>query len=212
MIHDSYAQISKLLKRTHHTTWYGRSTFSIAGVLLILSAPLFYLLFSDASILYTLCIWFWVISLIHGNEWLLAKRIQFSRELWKANKELIKSVEDLDSVDTILEKLTSISILLEKLKQNLWFTDWLYSDEIHRTHEQIFSLEINLLTHILIDLEKDLEKQIQINIGNLTKTKNTIPTFEWDSKKYSQLIQLQKIRLEKQISEFKKLEKILIKV
>lgn len=212
MIHAGYTQISKLLKRTNHTTWYGRSTFSIAGILLILSAPLFYLLFSDASLLYTLFIGTWVISLILGNEWLLEQRKQFWNELSQTNKALIKSIEHLDSIEIILEKLESINVLLKKLKHNLWFTDWMYSDEIHRSHEELFWLELVFLSQILTDLEKDLEKQVQENIENLTETKDSIPTLDTQWQKYSQLVEIQKIRLEKQIGEFKKLEKILIKV
>ena len=88
----------------------------------------------------------------------------------------------------------------------------MYSDEIHRSHEELFWLELVLLSQILSNLEKDLEKQIQENIVKLTETKDSIPTLDTQWQKYSQIVEMQKIRLEKQIGEFKKLEKILIKV
>ncbi len=88
----------------------------------------------------------------------------------------------------------------------------MYSDEIHRSHEELFWLELVFLSQILSNLEKDLEKQVQENIEKLTETKDSIPTLDTQWQKYSQMVEMQKIRLEKQIGEFKKLEKILIKV
>ncbi len=129
-----------------------------------------------------------------------------------ANRQLIKSIESDDSIENILNKLEYIYSLIHRFKKNLCFTDWMYSDEIHTSHKQIFSLELVFLYGIISDLEKDLKKQVQVHIGNLKNAKNKISNTSGDFLNNFELVQLQKIRLEKQISEFKKLDRILVKI
>ncbi len=95
---------------------------------------------------------------------------------------------------------------------NLPFTDYFYSDRIHEEQKIIFKNEILFLIGILRDLKKDLSVRLSEQESLLHEAKrkvkkhlDTLPELE-DTKR------VQEMRLDSQIQEFEKLQKILVKV
>ncbi len=211
MLNTLYRNLEKSLKK-NDSYFYGTSIFTILSIILIIWGMSIPFLISNWGILYMVCIVAWVISFVNGNNWLIERRWRVLSDISDKNKALIESVKSVDDIDAILGKVEEIYKLVNQMNWNLPFTDYFYSDRIHEIQKNIFQNEILFLTWVLQDLKKDLSLRLSEQGALLSEAKgkvkkhlDTLPELE-DTKR------IQEIRLDSQIQEFEKLQKILIKV
>lgn len=121
------------------------------------------------------------------------------------------SKKRIENFDEIMKVLFEIQEFLEELLKLKKSYNWSYAttNQFHKT----FIITFTYLLSVLKDLKNDLVKNIHTVSTSILDSQKTLQEYVASTNKsISEISQLQIIRLDRQIEQFKELEKILVKV
>jgi hypothetical protein len=187
-----------------YLTWEKKDAFwHIFFMGILIFVPLW--IFSWDFLLTLFFIWpIFGLLLIANLFWFESEKIKYYKwiqELYRLSKWTQKRVEDFNEILMLLKKLKKI--LNKKWNKFVWL--WLIESEIRANQYKYFSL-------LLDNLNSDLVKKIEDMGKTLESAKSEVEsTIKWTTE-LAQISKLQRSRLDRQIEQFEKLQKVLVKM
>lgn len=142
---------------------------------------------------------------------ILNKITKISENIINLHKEILWTIESIENIENILNKTESIQFLQKKLFRMRSFV-WIFNPKNWTEFARITKESLIWCIEILANLRSDLQLRLTEQQKTLESAKSEVEkNITWTTE-LNQVSELQRARLDKQIEQFKELQRVLVKV